>query len=195
MVDSEALRVTLLVTTLLDQLEIPYVIGGSMASIIHGMLRMTMDVDIVADIQPEHVSLFVTELQDAFYVDEQMIRQAIQRRSSFNLIHLSTAFKVDIFVSKGRQFDQQQFKRRISEQIGPERDEQIWVLSAEDIVLAKLEWFRLGGEVSERQWRDILGVLKTQQSALDIGYLHQWAETLAVADLLERALEELPGIC
>lgn len=178
-------------TNLLDELGIPYVIGGSMASIIHGMLRTTMDVDIVADIQPEQVSSFVSGLPDAFYADEQMIEQAIQRQSSFNLIHLSTMFKVDIFIPKRRPFDQQQFGRRVAEQIGPDSDEQIWVLSAEDTVLAKLDWFRLGGEVSERQWRDILGVLKTQQEALDIDYLKQWAQSLGVADLMERALEEL----
>lgn len=191
MIDSEALQVTLLVTNLLDELRIPYVIGGSMASIIHGMLRTTMDVDIVADIQPEQVSSFVSGLQGAFYADEQMIQQAIQRQSSFNLIHLSTMFKVDIFIPKRRPFDHQQLGRRVAEQIRPDSDEQIWVLSAEDIVLAKLDWFRLGGEVSERQWRDILGVLKTQQGALDIDYLKQWAQSLGVADLMERALEEL----
>ena len=191
MVDSEAIQVTLLVTNLLDELGVPYVIGGSMASIIHGMLRTTMDVDIVADIQPEQVASFMTSLQDAFYVDEQMIRQAIQRRSSFNLIHLSTMFKVDIFIPKGRPFDQQQLNRRIAEPVGPDSDEQIWVLSAEDVILAKLEWFRLGGEISERQWRDILGVVKTQQPTLDIDYLKQWAQSLGVTDLMERALKEL----
>jgi hypothetical protein len=191
LVDSEALRVTLFVTDLLDELGIPYVIGGSMASIVHGMLRTTMDVDIVADIQPEQVAPFVAALQDAFYTDEQMIRRAIQRQSSFNLIHLSTMFKVDIFIPKGRPFDRQQLKRRISERVGHDADQQIWVLSAEDVILAKLEWFRMGDEVSERQWRDILGVLKTQQSALDIDYLRQWAQELGVSDLMERALEEL----
>ena len=186
MIDSEALQVTLTVTNLLDELSIPYVIGGSMASIIHGMLRTTMDVDIVADLQLEHVGAFVAGLQGAFYADEQMIQQAIQRRSSFNLIHLTTIFKVDIFIPKGRTFDQQQLDRRISEQMGSDSGEQVWVLSAEDVILAKLEWFRLGGEVSERQWRDILGVLKTQQTALDVVYLRQWAASLGVSDLMER---------
>ncbi len=191
MAASEALQVTLIVTRLLDELNIPYVIGGSMASIIHGMLRTTMDVDIVVDMQPEQVSSFISGLQGAFYADEQMIQQAIQRQSSFNLIHLSTMFKVDIFIPKKRPFDQQQLGRRVAEQFAPDSDEQIWVLSAEDIVLAKLDWFRLGGEVSERQWRDILGVLKTQQEALDVDYLRQWAQSLGVSDLMERALEEL----
>ncbi|MCZ7671776.1 MAG: hypothetical protein M5U34_33935 [Chloroflexi bacterium] len=191
MIESEALQVTLLVTNILDELNIPYVIGGSMASIIHGMLRTTMDVDIVADIQQEQAQDFLAGLKNAFYADEAMILQAIQRRSSFNLIHLTTMFKVDIFIPKARPFDQQQLNRRISERIAEDSDESIWVLSAEDIVLAKLDWFRLGGEVSERQWRDILGVLKTQQSDLDIEYLKQWAAQLGVTQLMERALEEM----
>lgn len=191
MIESEALQVTLLVTNLLDDLGIPYVIGGSMASIIHGMLRTTMDVDIVADIHPEKVSSFASKLQDAFYVDEQMIQQAIQRQSSFNLIHLNTMFKVDIFIPKARPFDNQQLSRRVAEKISPDSDAQIWVLSPEDIVLAKLDWFRIGGEISERQWRDILGVLKTQQNSLDIAYLKQWAQSLSVGDLMDRALDEL----
>lgn len=162
-----------------------------MASIVHGMLRTTMDVDIVADLPLTFVDQFVAGLQGAFYADEQMIRQAIQRRGSFNLIHLQTMFKVDIFIPKERPFDQQQLNRRISEQIGENPDERLWVLTAEDVVLAKLDWFRLGGEASERQWRDILGVMKTQQATLDMAYLEQWAKSLAVSDLLARALQEL----
>lgn len=194
MVDKDALQVTQLVTTVFDSLDIRYVIGGSLASIVHGMLRTTMDVDIVADLRFEQVSLFISGLQGAFYADEQMIHQAIERRSSFNLIHLKTMFKVDIFVPKERPFDQQQLNRRISEQVGDSADERLWVLTAEDIILAKLDWFRLGGGVSERQWRDILGIMKTQQAALNIDYLQQWANSLDVADLLGHALQELDAL-
>jgi hypothetical protein len=191
MIDSDALNVILLVTDVLDNLTVSYVIGGSMASIVHGMLRATMDVDIVADLQPKHVPPFVSTLREQFYVDEQTVHQAIQRRTSFNLIHLETAFKVDIFLPKARAFDRQQLTRRIAQTVEAETEQHIWVLSAEDVILAKLDWFRLGGEHSERQWRDVLGVLKTQQQALDIDYLQQWAQTLQVTDLLDRALEEL----
>ncbi|WP_420629960.1 hypothetical protein [Candidatus Leptofilum sp.] len=190
MIDSEVLQVTLLITDALDKLEIPYVIGGSIASILHGTLRTTMDADIVVNMEAKHVKPFVASVQEQFYIDEQSLIQAIQRRSSVNLIHLETMFKVDIFIPKGRPFDQQQLNRRIPEQIRAKTGKTIWVLSAEDVVLAKLDWFRLGGEVSERQWRDILGVLKTQQARLDITYLKHWAQTLQVADLLERALSE-----
>ncbi len=191
MVDGEALQVTQLVTRVLDSLDIRYVIGGSMASIVHGMIRTTMDVDIVADLNAEQVESFISGLQGVFYIDEQMILQAVQRRSSFNLIHLQSMFKVDIFIPKERPFDQQQLNRRVSEQIGDSPDDRLWVLTAEDIILAKLDWFRLGGGVSERQWRDILGVIKTQQATLNMAYLNQWANSLGVSNLLSLALQEL----
>jgi hypothetical protein len=191
MIDSEALAVTLLVTDVLDKLDIPYVIGGSVASIVHGMMRTTMDVDIVANIDLQHVPTFVASLQDEFYFDEDTIRRAIRRRSSFNLIHFETMFKVDIFLPKERAFDKQQLARRVAEPVGAETEQQVWVLSAEDVILAKLDWFRLGGEVSERQWRDVLGIVKTQQNDLDRAYLRRWARSLQVLDLLERALAAL----
>jgi hypothetical protein len=100
-------------------------------------------------------------------------------------------FKVDIFIPKERPVDQQRLNRRISEKVADDSDEQICILSPEDTILAKLDWFRLGGEVSERQWRDILGVMKTQQAALDTDYLKQWAENLGVSDLLQQALAEM----
>lgn len=189
MVDSQALRVTMHVTNILDEMGIVYVIGGSMASIIHGILRTTHDVDIVAGIGPDHVSDLVERLDGAFYLDEQMIRQAIERHSSFNLIHLDSMFKVDIFIPRNQPFDRQQLKRRQEKRVGKDSGRRLWVSTAEDIVLAKLEWFRKGGEISERQWLDILGVVKTQGSALDVGYLQYWAARLEVLDLLERALE------
>ena len=126
-------------------------------------------------------------------MDEGSIRQAIERRSSFNLIHLPTMIKVDVFLPKDRPFDQQQLARRIAQPVSPDSSETVWILTAEDAILAKLDWFRMGGEVSERQWRDILGVMKTQREALDLAYLQLWAERLGVADLLERALEEMAG--
>ncbi|MAU00496.1 MAG: hypothetical protein CL608_25415 [Anaerolineaceae bacterium] len=95
MLDSETLQVTLLVTDVLDRLEIPYVIGGSVASIFHGMVRTTMDVDIVAELEAKHVESFVPAVQEQFYIDKQTLLQAIERRSSVNLIHLKTMFKVD----------------------------------------------------------------------------------------------------
>ncbi len=191
MAELNASEITLLVTTTLEEIGIPYVIGGSLASITHGVIRNTLDADIVADIQPDQISRFANALKAQFYVDPLSILDAIQRRSSFNLIHLGTMFKVDIFLPKHRAFDRMQMKRRGRKILLGEPERTAWVTSAEDIILAKLEWFRMGGEVSERQWRDVLGVMNTQGTRLDEAYLRQWAAELAVSDLLERAFKEV----
>lgn len=186
----EASRITLLVTQTLEQIGIPYAVGGSLASSLHGVMRSTLDVDIVADMRPEHVRPLVAALAQEFYADDDMMREAIERRSSFNLIHYETAFKVDIFIRKRRAFDQMQLERRRMAVIATDPERSIYVVSPEDTILAKLEWYRMGGEVSDHQWRDILGILKIRGEELDLDYLRRWANELQVSELLERALGE-----
>lgn len=187
---SESTRLTLLVAQTLEQLGIDYAVGGSLASSLHGVMRSTLDVDIVADMKMEHIQPLVAALSKEFYADDEMMRDAIEHRSSFNLIHYETAFKVDIFIRKLRAFDQMQLERRRTSVIATDPEQSVYIVSPEDIILAKLEWYRMGGEVSERQWRDILGVLKTRAGELDLDYLRKWAGELKVSDLLERALRE-----
>lgn len=186
----EATRITLLVTQTLERLGIPYAVGGSLASSLHGVMRSTLDVDIVADMRVEHIQLLVSALSKEFYADDEMMKSAIEHHSSFNLIHYETAFKVDIFIRKLRPFDQMQLDRRRTSVIATDPERSIYVTSPEDTILAKLEWYRMGGEVSDRQWRDILGVLKTRAGELELDYMHKWAGELKVMDLLERALKE-----
>jgi hypothetical protein len=187
---SEPLAITLLVIDAFDKLGVPYLIGGSMASALHGTARSTLDTDLVCDLQAEQVKSLVQMLEKEFYIDEAMIRDAIHYQSSFNLIHLATMFKVDVFITKHRRFDQMQFQRRQLQVIANKPERKVYVTSAEDIILAKLEWYRLGGKMSDRQWRDIIGVLKVQADRLDLNYLSQWAVELDVSDLLQRALKE-----
>jgi hypothetical protein len=187
----EPIIVTLLVTQTLESLNIPYLIGGSFASTAYGRVRTTQDVDIVAELTAEHVPPFLDAVQRDFYADEQMILSAIERRTHFNLIHLETMFKVDVFISKERPFDQQQLARRIERLLDNEGSNKAYFASAEDTILAKLEWYRLGGEQSERQWLDILSILNLQKTNLDHAYLQKWAEALQVNDLLNRALTAL----
>ncbi len=187
---NEPIEVTLKVTGILEELGIPYLIGGSLASTLYGMIRATQDSDIVAEMKQTHILSFVSALQNEFFIDDEMIADAVQHHSSFNIIHRDTMFKVDIFIPKERPFQQSQIHRAQRQTFTLEKEVSANFASPEDTVLSKLEWYRLGGEVSDRQWRDILGVMKTREGDLDIDYLRKWARELSVNDLLERALNE-----
>jgi len=171
----------------LEEFGIPYHIGGSVASSLYGIPRLTIDADLVADIRMEHVRPLVRQLETDYYIDEDMIRDAIRRQSSFNVIHQDTILKVDIFIPKSRLFDQEELYR-VQQEVLLEGTRPFNVASPEGTILNKLEWYRMGGEVSDRQWNDILGVLKVQGTSLDMAYLQRWAANLNVTDLLERAL-------
>ncbi len=186
----EPIAVTLLVIDALDALGAPYLIGGSLASAVHGVLRATMDSDLVADLRLEHAEPLARALGGTFYVDAESIREAVLHQSSFNVIHLETMFKVDVFILKKRPFHRSQMERRIAQVIATDPERTAYVATAEDTILAKLEWYRMGGGVSDRQWRDVLGVMKVQADRLDLAYLRQWAAQLNVSDLIERALVE-----
>ena len=123
------------------------------------------------------------------YVDEQMIRDAIERRSSFNVIHLETMFKADVFVFRN-ELGREAMARRERYQLSDESASSIFLASAEDIILSKLQWFRLGKGTSERQWLDVLGVLQVQGNRLDFSYLQRMAGQMGVADLLRQAIED-----
>ncbi len=186
--NEEAIGITFLVISALESLHINYLLGGSLASAIYGEPRATRDADIVADIGPEHVAPICKLLRPEFNVEEEAILNAIQFRSSFNAIHLLSLFKVDLFIPKDRTFEQEEFKRRVLRKISSEPERHAFVATAEDIILAKLEWYRLGNEVSEQQWRDITGVFKVNEGTLDLNYLVQMAEQLDVSNLLEKLL-------
>jgi len=186
----EPIAVTIQVTAVLEKLGIPYLVGGSLASTIYGMVRTTQDSDLVAEMRLEHVELFVRELEGEFYVDEEMIREAVARQSSFNIIHRESMFKVDVFIPRMRPFVKEQFVRARRTVLATEPLAEAVVATAEDTLLAKLEWYRMGGEASERQWRDVMGILMIQAENLDLHYLRRWAGELKVADLLEKAITE-----
>lgn len=173
--------------------QIQYHIGGSVASSAHGIPRTTIDVDLVADIKPHHVEKMVQSLQPVYYIDATMILSAINNQTSFNLIHLETIIKIDVFILKQDAFDQKVMSRAVEGNlnIGETESFQVRFSSPEDIILHKLSWFRMGGEQSERQWKDILGVLKIQRDSLDFEYMQIWAKQIKVNDLLERALAEV----
>ena len=173
-----------------DTLGVRYYVTGSVASSARGIARASLDVDLVAELSPEHVGAFASCLESAYYAPLDQMRVAVAHRRSCNLVHLATMFKVDIFVSGRRPFDTQAADRACRERLD-DSDDAIAMPTAtsEDIVLAKLEWFRRGGETSERQWWDLVGVLRVAPS-VDRAHLRRWAEELGVSDLLERAFAD-----
>lgn len=185
--EDESITVTLRVVAELERLGVNYFVGGSVASSVHGRPRTTDDVDLVAAIAGTNVEPLVRGLGKEFYVDADMIRDAIRRSASFNMIHLATMLKVDVFILGGEEFAHEEMRRRAAVNL---RGARVWFSSAEDIVLEKLDWFRKGEGISERQWRDVLGVLAVQGTRLDLEYLRLWAGRRGLLDLLQRALAE-----
>jgi hypothetical protein len=178
---------------ILDSLGIRYTLGGSIASSVAGEPRSTIDLDVVIALDESQASALVEALDEEFYVDETALLRAIQSRTSTNLIQQTTQLKVDLFIAGGTPLDEQQLRRRQAVTIRP--GQTIYVHPAEDILLQKLHWFRKGGEISDRQWRDILGIVRVQGRRLDRAYLRLNAPVLEVADLLERALRDFdPGV-
>jgi hypothetical protein len=174
----------------LRRLGVRHYVAGSIASSVHGIPRASIDADLVAELQPRHAAPLVAALRGAYYVPGARVVDALARRSSFNVIHLETMVKVDVFVAQDRSFDHRALDRARATSL--EGGEAIPVSSPEDTVLAKLEWFRRGGEVPERQWTDVVGLLRVSVD-LDLPYLRHGAAELGVLDLVDRALSEAAG--
>ena len=190
MVLAEPIQITRRIARAFEGLGISYFIGGSLASSLHGIPRATQDVDIVADIRKEHVDLLVVALKDEFYIDADMINEAIRRNASFNVLHFATMFKVDIFILKGDKLSKEEIDRREQYPVSGDPSDHLFLASAEDVILQKLYWYQKRDCVSERQWNDILGVLQVQSEKLDHAYLINRALQRGVSGLMERALEE-----
>jgi hypothetical protein len=174
----------------LRKLNVPHFVGGSIASSYHGAIRSTMDVDLVCELNDGHVAEFVRLIGSQFYVNEAAVREAVAGKSSFNIIHLPTSFKVDVFVSRRRPFDIEAMYRAKLERIGGAEGLEVPIATAEDSIISKLEWYRLGNETSERQWDDVSRLIRLLGDAADINYLKNAAASVGVSDLLLRLLTQ-----
>lgn len=173
-----------------EKLSIAYYIGGSVASSAYGIARATMDVDVVADIKIHQVDRLVETLEKDYYINAETVRDAIHRSASFNLIHLDTMIKIDVFIVQNRPYDSKAMARRQYNTLDEKSSRRFYLSSPEDIILGKLQWYHAGGRVSQQQWKDILGVLKVQTGKLDVEYLKVWASKLNLSDLLNLSFED-----
>lgn len=187
---NEILEITLDVAATLERLGIPYLVGGSLASSFHGIPRTTQDADVVVRIAEDDVPDLVAAFADDFYVDEGAVLEAVELRRSFNLIHLETLFKVDVFVAGDDEASREQMARRRRVTVFDDPPRELVVASAEDVVAHKLYWYELGGEVADRQWSDAVGVLEVGGGRLDVEYLRRIARLRGVEPLLRRACAE-----
>ncbi len=188
----DPLVVVSILVRLFDHMGIRYVVGGSLASSVYGIPRATQDADFMAEIDTPHVDALGIALENDFYVATELITEAIRHHSFFNVIHLATMFKADIFVARGEDWEKEEMSRAHTETFAvSEAPVSVRFSSPEDVVLHKLLWYQLGGNVSDQQWRDVLGVLKVQGASLDNLYLDRWAKFLHLSDLLALARNEL----
>ena len=186
----DPVALALILARILERLGVRYCIAGSVASSVYGEVRTTLDVDVVADLDPEHIAALVAAVESDFHVVEEAIHRAVRERSSFNLIHEETLVKADIYVPLDEPTHREQLVRSRRVALRSEPGSEVELASPEDVVIHKLRWYEMGGRVSDRQWRDVLGVLKVQGASLDLAYLKRAAATLGLSELLVRAQSE-----
>jgi|SRR5580698_1040841 len=172
------------ITAALDLAGIGYMLSGSFASAYHGVPRSTQDIDFVIDATPTQLKTLVESLpREEYYADLAAALEARHRQSLFNVIDLATGWKIDFIICKARAFSQVEFGRRRRVEL---QGLSIFVASAEDIVIAKLEWAKLAA--SQRQIEDVTAILKLRWESLDHSYLEKWIRELGLAQEWDVAL-------
>jgi len=190
MSNGDQLTVIANLTDVLDELQIEYAIGGSIASSLYGTVRFTQDADITVKEFRAVAERLYDRLKDEFYLSREAMLQALDSCRSFNAVHLETSFKIDVFIQGPSEFDKQLLARSRRVKLSDSQEKHFSVVSPEDIVLLKLSWYARGGCVSDRQWDDILGVLRVQRESVDLKYIKMWSRELAVDEILQRAISE-----
>lgn len=174
------------VIQILNNINIPYMLTGSMASNFYSIPRTTHDIDFVVIFSFGDIEKLLQNFnQKRYYLDEEMIKEAIINKDTFNLIDSHTGLKIDFWILKDDEYHQTCFKRRIKHNIlGLET----YISTAEDVILSKLQWCKLSGG-SELQFKDAVGVYEIQKKNLDMDYIKNWAGKISVQELLEKLIE------
>jgi hypothetical protein len=172
-----------------EKLSIPYLVTGSVASMAYGEPRLTNDIDVVADISLSHIPGLVAAFpKEEYYIDEEMIQQAINQIGQFNIIHPASGLKVDVIIKQDAPFDQSRFER--ARKIFPGAYQADFA-SPEDVIIKKMEYYKLGG--SEKHLRDIAGIFKISGESLDRDYISRWADELGLNEIWEAVKRRLEG--
>jgi hypothetical protein len=188
----DVIAVALRVAAAIESAGGEYFVGGSLASSLQGEPRATNDIDVVLKLPATRAEKLAALLGQDFDVDVDMLRDALLHRRTCNVFFLPAVMKIDLFALGASEYDEVEFSRRRPVDVRPGGPTLV-VKAAEDSVLRKLLWYRDGGQTSERQWRDVVEVLRVSAGALDVTYLDDWAGRLGVADLLLRARQDAGG--
>ncbi|MBL9038586.1 MAG: hypothetical protein JNG84_08750 [Archangium sp.] len=183
---------TLVAVRAFERMGVKHYVTGSLASSLHGEPRATNDADVVAVLRPEHFTRLNDELKNRFFLDEDDFVAAASNERSFNLIDEVELAKVDVFCVRADGYQAEALTRTVRLEL--ERDDPfsaVEVASPEDVIISKLRWYRLGGDVSDRQWRDVVGVLSAQHGRLDLLYVRRWCQHFQLEDLFERAVSQV----
>lgn len=189
MSESGAIALIVKIAEILDETEVPYALGGSLASSMFGEPRSTMDIDVAIRITPEMGEVLIERVRPEFYVPIQSARDAIRTHGAFNLLTTEESLKIDLFALGDGLLDRRQIDRRVLVPL-PGAGSGVWVTSPEDQVLRKLDWYRQGGSVSDRQWRDVVGIILVRGDSLDFEYLLDTSIQVGLDDLLGQALQD-----
>lgn len=163
-----------------EELRVDYMLVGSVASSLRGIARSTLDIDLLASLDEGQAQGLIERVQADFYVSASAVAEALRRKSMFNLVQFSSGFKIDVYILGGKPFERAEFERR---QPLTTEGQTLWVATPEDLIISKLDWYRMGGRISERQWRDVVGLLQLHRERLDRVYLEQWVTRLDLVEL------------
>ena len=171
-----------------ERIDLRYFVTGSTVTIFYGEPRLTNDIDIVVDLSERQIAEFCRQFPETeFYVSEAAVREAVRRKTQFNIIHPASGLKVDVIIPEPTPFNRSRFGR--VRHVHPEEDFEASFSSPEDAIIKKMEYYRQGG--SEKHLRDIAGVLKASGEQIDRAYITRWANEMGLDDIWSKIQESL----